>query len=94
MKYYFCFELDELMCFPLRYIKETLKDLDLDEVEVIEAKILTGEGLYFCDEYRQSAKHQKVIAVKPAKNIAREMVKMAGAGILKTHTNQLKKVKS
>lgn len=53
MKYYFCFELDELMCFPLRYIKETLKDLDLDEVEVIEAKIVTGVGLYFCDEFRQ-----------------------------------------
>lgn len=54
MKYYFCYELDELLCFPLKTIRDALKESDdLDEVEVIEAKIVTGVGLYFCDEFRQ-----------------------------------------
>lgn len=50
MKYYFS-NLDDMSCFPLAYYKEFMKENDIDEIEVFEAKMEIGSGTYYCTEY-------------------------------------------
>lgn len=51
MKYYFCYELDEFMCFPLKTIKDKMYEVGIKEAKIVEAKMLIGRGFYFCQEF-------------------------------------------
>ena len=47
MKYYFT-ELDDEQCYPLRIIKNDAREENLSEIEVTEAKRVTGQGYFYC----------------------------------------------
>jgi len=49
-RYYFYNEEDE-RCVTLPEIKDMMADDKLTEKEVVSAKILTGEGFFYCREY-------------------------------------------
>ncbi len=50
MKYYFS-KLDDERCYPLGAIKACMKDSDIDELEVTEAKRKTGQDYFYCSLY-------------------------------------------
>ena len=53
MKYYFWPDNDELMCFRLSDIKDQMLRKGISEAEVYEARIVRGEGFFFCSEFQE-----------------------------------------
>ena len=53
MKYYFT-ELDDERCYPLKIIKEDAREENLSEIEVTEAKRVTGQGYFYCSKFKDS----------------------------------------
>ena len=50
-KFYFS-KLDDERCYRLNTIKALMDDAGIDELEVTEAKIITGEDYFFCTEFQ------------------------------------------
>jgi hypothetical protein len=50
-KFYFS-KLDDERCYTLSEIKEDMRWEELHELEVTEAKIITGEDYFFCTEFQ------------------------------------------
>ena len=53
MKLYFS-KLDDERCYTLSDIKKDMRGLELNELEVTEAKRMTGQGWFFCTKIQYS----------------------------------------
>jgi len=50
-KFYFS-KLDDERCYSLDGIKQQMIDEEISEMEVTEAKIVTGQGYFFCSKFQ------------------------------------------
>ena len=50
-KLYFS-KLDDERCYQLRYIIEDAKENGMTEIEVTEAKRITGQGFFYCQKFQ------------------------------------------
>ena len=54
MKYYFCDQYDGgERCYPISFYRAEMLEYDMRELELIEAKLETGTGHFYCQEFQE-----------------------------------------